>query len=204
MIFRLSVLLWLVFNASLATVSLAQVLPPDESLTDGLQTKRSGDPDTTSLLNRETITAASPSKVRGKGIDSSYVDTLGVGFFKKVFAKTYPQSRARGGDEPDRPGRGADLQQTLCLHQGADHLRWVRALIYSGEYNRKLKNRYKEAYRLKLQGLTTEFVNKTVDTPQRLSTRRDELDKNFQLSYIGVGILHLVQVLEAYTTRPPT
>ncbi len=33
-----------------------------------------------------------------------------------------------------------------------------------------------------------------------MRTNRDKLDKNFQLAYIGVGILHLVQTLEAYTT----
>ncbi len=103
---RIPEVLTAAFVALVSASLQAQVLPPDESLTDGPTTVRTGDPDTTSLLNRETITAASPSEVRGRGIDSSYVDTVGVGFWKKIMAPVYPNPERAAAFSFVLPGAG--------------------------------------------------------------------------------------------------
>ncbi len=200
MLQRIAVFALLLTAACMATGVSAQVVPSDESLTEGPATKRIGDADTTSLLSRETIAAASPSKVRGKRVDSSYVDTLGVGFFKKIMAPVYPNPERAAAMSFVVPGAGQFYNRRFAYIKVPIIYAGYAALIYGGEFNRKARNRFQTAYELKLQGLPHVYSNTRFDTPQRLRTARDGYDKNFQLSYIGIGILHLVQMLEAYTT----
>ncbi len=178
----------------------AQVLPPDESLTDGPSTVRSESADTTSLLTRETIGAASPSQVRGKAVDSSYVDTLGVGFFKKILAPTYPNPERAAAMSFVLPGAGQIYNKRFAYIKLPVIYAGYAFLIYRGESNRKLSNSFDEAFQLSVKGLEHEYTGTRFDATRILRTNRDRLDKNYQLAYIGVGILHLIQTLEAYTT----
>ena len=178
----------------------AQVLPSDESLTDGPATKRIGDPDTTAIISTETIPVASPSKVRRRGrVDSSYVDTVGVGFFKKILAPVYPNPERAAALSFVLPGAGQVYNKRFAYIKIPVIYAGYAALIYNGETNRKLRNTFGEAYELSLEGQPID-PSLRFATAQQLRTARDAADKNFQLSYIGVAILHLVQTLEAYTT----
>ena len=196
---------------------LAQVIPPDESLTDGPAVQvRDSIGQSKPLITSETIEAASPAAVvvdsasakparrrlfgRNADQDSTFVDTAGIKFFKKVFSPVYPNPERAAALSFVLPGAGQIYNKRLAYIKVPILYAGYGALIYNGEQNRRIYNRYKTAYRLRLAGESHEFSNTRFDSPAALSTQRDKFDKNFQLSYIGVGILHLVQMLEAYTT----
>lgn len=194
----------------------AQVIPPDESLTDGPATDMVDSAGVISpAINRETINAASPSTLLRDSTDdeagrrrwfakrqrdSSYVDTAGIKFFKKVFSPVFPNPERAGAMSFLLPGAGQIYNRRFSYIKVPVIYAGLVGLIYSGENNRHLRDRFKVALQARLLDKPHEFSNTRFDNPQALRTRRDQYDKNYQLSYIGVGILHLVQVLEAYTT----
>lgn len=210
-------LLFFAFLIACSARGLAQV-PSDESLVPSPSNEASNDQDSTDLLSRETLTGASPTdsiiiesvediepipvsnRKKSKGIDSSYVDTLGVGFWNKVLAPTYPNPERAAAMSFVLPGSGQIYNRRFAYIKVPVIYAGYALLIYSGETNRKLRNDFGRAYQLALKGEEHEFTGSRFDNPRVLQTNRDRLDKAFQLSYIGVGILHLVQVLEAYTT----
>ena len=182
------------------------VAPPDESLTDNPGVESLNELDSTAIQSPETVTAASPGRVRGGGLfrrrnrDSSYVDTLGVGFFNKILAPVYPNPERAAALSFVLPGTGQIYNKKFAWLKVPIIYGLYGALIYNGEDNRKRRNEFEEAYQLALLNQPHQFTGTRFDSPQRLETQRNGLTKNFQLSYIGVGILHLVQTLEAYTT----
>lgn len=183
----------------------SQTGPPDESLTESPGVESLNDRDSTAILTRETVTAASPSRVRRGGLfkrrrDSTYVDTLGVGFYNKILAPVYPNPERAAALSFLLPGAGQIYNKKLAWLKVPIIYGLYGALIYQGESNRQLKNEYDVAYQLFLQGQTHQFSGQRVDSERGLVTARDRYDKSFQLSYIGIGILHLIQTLEAYTT----
>ena len=194
----------------------AQVLPPDESLTDGpatdaVDSNRVAAPE----INSETITAASPSDVvadsvspnrglgrifRRKEPDSTFVDTAGIDFFRKVFSPVYPNPERAAAMSFLLPGAGQIYNRRFAYIKVPIIYGGLAALIYSGELNRKLRDEFQSAFELAVRGEPFIPPGPRYTSAATLRTARDEFDKNYQLSYIGVGILHLVQVLEAYTT----
>ncbi len=206
------VLTWLVS----ATIQ-AQVIQPDESLTDGPATDVVDSTGAvTPQINRETINAASPTRVLGdtsilgepvrrglfrrKQQDSTFVDTAGINFFKKVFSPVFPNPERAAALSFVLPGAGQIYNRRFAYIKVPVIYAGYGALIYSGQTNLKQRERYATALGLQAQGLPHEFTDTRFDQPNALRTQRDQFDKNYQLSYIGVGILHLVQMLEAYTT----
>ena len=182
----------------------AQVLPPDESLTDGPGVESLNQRDSLPILSAETIGAASPSRRRGlfgrRGRDSSYVDTLGVGFFNKILAPVYPNPERAAALSFVLPGAGQAYNKRFAYIKMPVIYAGYAFLIANGERNRKQRNTFRDALLLKLADQPHQFVGTRFDDVNVLRTNSRTLDKNFQLSYIGVGILHLVQTLEAYTT----
>jgi hypothetical protein len=132
--------------------------------------------------------------------ENAYVDTLGVGFWRKLTAPVYPNPERAAAMSFVLPGSGQIYNKRFWYLKVPVIYGGYAFLIYRGETNRKLRNDYQVAYQASLAGETHEFSGTLFDNPQTLRIRRDAFDKNFQLSYIGVVILHLVQTLEAYTT----
>ena len=128
-----------------------------------------------------------------------YVDTLGVGFFRKILAPVYPNPERAAAMSFVVPGAGQVYNRRFWYLKVPVIYAGGAWLIYRGESNRKLRNEYQEAYTLALQGLPHQFDDRPGATPRALQLQRDRYDKNFQLSYIGLVVLHLVQTLEAYT-----
>ncbi|MFK8055591.1 MAG: DUF5683 domain-containing protein [Saprospiraceae bacterium] len=129
-----------------------------------------------------------------------YVDTLGVGFWRKLIAPTYPNPERAAALSFVLPGAGQVYNKKFWYIKVPVIYGGYAFLIQRGEANRALKNRYSAAYISSLNGETHEFSGFAQGTTAALKVRRDLYDKNFQLSYIGVVILHFVQTLEAYTT----
>lgn len=133
-------------------------------------------------------------------IEDGYVDTLGVGFWRKLLAPTYPNPERAAALSFVLPGAGQVYNKKFWYIKVPVIYGGYAFLIQRGEFNRKLRNRFQTAYQASLRGDLHEFSGFTVGTTANLRIRRDQYDKNFQLSYIGVVILHFVQTLEAYTT----
>ena len=130
----------------------------------------------------------------------AYVDTLGVGFWRKLLAPTYPNPERAAALSFVLPGAGQVYNKKFWYIKLPVIYGGYVLLIDRGEANRKLRNRYQAAWQSSLIGETHEFSAFANATPANLRTQRDQFDKNFQLAYIGVVILHFVQTLEAYTT----
>ena len=201
----------LLLLASLAAPALAwaQVEPPDESLTDLPSTEALDPSDSTALLTPDNVAAAAPSEVvrrgglfrrRGRQRDSAYVDTLGVGFINKVLAPVYPNPERAAVMSFLLPGAGQVYNRRFAWLKVPVIYAGYGFLIYRGIENRRLFNLFDEAYDLALAGQEHQFTGTRFDSERTLLTQRNRFDKNFQLSYIGVSIFHLVQTLEAYTT----
>ena len=130
------------------------------------------------------------------------VDTS-AGFFRKVFRPGYPNPERAAALSFVLPGAGQVYNKRFA---------WVKVpviavgygfLVYSGVQNGNLYNRLDEAYdnRVSFPNIRTEFDPPSfLLSEEVLRIRRDEVNKNFQLSYIGLVLFHLVQTLEAYTT----
>ena len=132
------------------------------------------------------------------------VDTS-AGFFRKVFQPGFPNPERAAALSFVLPGAGQVYNKRFAWLKVPVIATGYGLLIYSGEFNRDLKNRYDAAYEFRLDeanaGIPTEFDRAPFFTDERtLRIRRDEAGKNFQLSYIGLVLFHLVQTLEAYTT----
>lgn len=133
-------------------------------------------------------------------IEDGYVDTLGVGFWRKLLAPTYPNPERAAALSFVLPGAGQVYNKKFWYIKVPVIYGGYAFLIQRGEVNRKLRNRFQSAYQASLRGEVHEFSGLTLGSTGNLRIRRDQYDKNFQLSYIGVVILHFVQTLEAYTT----
>ena len=195
--------------AAAPALATAQVDPPDESLTDLPSTEAIEPRDSTALVTPENLAAAAPSEVvrrgglfrrRGRLRDSAYVDTLGVGFFNKVLAPVYPNPERAAVMSLLLPGAGQLYNKRFAWLKIPVIYGGYGFLIYRGIENRRLFKTFDEAYRLQLDGEEHVFTGTRFDSERILLTQRNRYDKNFQLSYIGLAIFHLVQTLEAYTT----
>lgn len=188
----------------------AQVEPPDESLTDQPGPESLDAADTTTLLTPETVTAASPSELvrqrsrRRRSLfgrrDSTYVDTVGVGFFNKILAPVYPNPERAAVMSFLVPGAGQLYNRRFAWLKVPIIYAGYAALIYNGIDNRRRFKEFDEVYNLAVNDLPFDPPGPRFTNPRAILTQRDRFDKNFQLSYIGLGIFHLVQTLEAYTT----
>ena len=71
-------------------------------------------------------------------------------------------------------------------------------VIYAIDYNTSQYRRLRDALNLKRTGDTHEFSNTGIDNEQSLRNLRDQFDKNRQLSYVGLVVVHALQAVEAF------
>ncbi len=128
------------------------------------------------------------------------VDTSKQGLLARILSPTYPNPEKAGALSFVLPGSGQIYNKRYWYIKVPVIYAGYTGLIAAGEFNRKERNRYQKALTLRLAGEPHEFSNTRIDAPGELRIRRDQFDKRFQLSYIGVVLLHFVQTLEAYTT----
>ena len=133
------------------------------------------------------------------------VDTS-AGFFAKILRPGYPNPERAAAMSFVLPGSGQIYNRRFAWLKVPVIAVGYGGLIWSGEYNRDLKNRLEDAYKFRLDEgnglLPTEFDEgrRSFLTAEQLRIQRDRVGKNYQLSYIGLVVFHLVQTLEAYTT----
>ena len=126
-------------------------------------------------------------------IDDTPADTVPkVGFFKKVLSPVYPNPERAALMSFVVPGAGQIYNRRLWWLKVPAIYAGSALFVYRGVENRREFNRTQEAYLLALE--------EGSPTATRLRTSRDNFSKNYQLSFIGLAILHLVQTLEAFTT----
>ena len=130
----------------------------------------------------------------------AYVDTLGVGFWKKLVAPTYPNPERAAAMSFIIPGAGQVYNKKFWYIKVPVIYAGYAFLINRGVEQGKLKNEFQEALLLEISGEVHDFSGTPFGTENALRVNRDRADKNFQLAYIGVAILHFIQTLEAYTT----
>jgi len=150
--------------------------------------------DQTSDIEGEIVTVSDSAS------NEAYVDTLGVGFWRKLLAPTYPNPERAAALSFILPGAGQVYNKKFWYIKVPVIYGGYAFLIQRAQSNRDLQKRYRTAYLLSLENLPHEFSGTVQDSPGALRIRRDLYSKNYQLSYIGVVILHFVQTLEAYTT----
>jgi len=129
-----------------------------------------------------------------------YVDTLGVGFWKKIIAPTYPNPERAAVMSFVLPGAGQVYNKKFWYIKVPVIYAGYAFLIERGNANKTDRDRFQRAYEAFFAGEQHEFSGTRFDSEIVLRTNRDNFDKNYQLSYIGVVLLHLIQTLEAYTT----
>ncbi len=130
----------------------------------------------------------------------AYVDTLGVGFWNKILAPTYPNPERAAAMSFIIPGAGQVYNKKFWYIKVPIIYAGYAFLINRGEEQRGLRNRFQEALVLQIAGEVNEFTGTRLGTVNALTVNRNVADKNFQLAYIGVAVLHFIQTLEAYTT----
>jgi len=161
---------------------------------------------TTVLAKAQQITDTSAVKTNSTVFQADstekevYVDTLGVGFWNKIFAPTYPNPERAAAMSFILPGAGQVYNKKFWYIKVPVIYAGYAFLIERGETNRGRRNEFQAAYEAYSAGEPHQFTGTRLDSELALRTTRDNFDKNFQLSYIGVVILHFVQTLEAYTT----
>ena len=186
----------------------AQVPPDDETLVPSQMSERLPTSNDTAVavqkhqprIPAEELAELDSLPVLDRDEEDDFVDTTGIPFFRKVFAPVYPNPERAAAMSFVLPGAGQFYNKKFWWIKVPVIYGGYTALIISGEFNRTRRNRLQTAYLLSLRREEHEFTGTALDSPQRLLTQRDRFDKNFQLSYIGVGIFHLVQCLEAYTS----
>ncbi|MBK6546479.1 MAG: hypothetical protein IPO78_07515 [Saprospiraceae bacterium] len=72
-------------------------------------------------------------------------------------------------------------------------------LIYSVQFNSKQFKRFDNAYHQRVDSLKDEFEG--ILSLSGINSYRQYYDKNLQLSYIGIGILYLLNGIEAFVDR---
>lgn len=127
-------------------------------------------------------------------------DSIKSNFFSKVLKPGYPNPERAAALSLVFPGAGQLYNKRFAYIKVPIIYAGYTGLIISGEFNRKRRNDFQTALELAVQGMPHEFTDTRLDSPNALRTTRDQFDKRYQLSYIGIVILHLVQTLEAYTT----
>lgn len=133
------------------------------------------------------------------------VDTS-AGFFAKILRPGYPNPERAAAMSFVLPGSGQIYNRRFAWLKVPVIAAGYGLFIYSGEFNRDLKNRLEDAYEFRLNEnnaqVPTEFDEgrRSFLTADQLRIQRDRVSKNYQLSYIGLVVFHLVQTLEAYTT----
>lgn len=71
------------------------------------------------------------------------------------------------------------------------------ALIYTLSFNRDLHQRLDKAYRLSVAGEDHEFSNLNQST---LRSFRDQYRRNVELTYIGMGAVYVITLLDAFVS----
>ena len=74
----------------------------------------------------------------------------------------------------------------------------VGGVVYAIDYNTGQYRRLRNALNLKRDGKEHEFSNTGIDNEQSLRNLRDQFDKNRQLSYVGLVVVHALQAVEAF------
>lgn len=155
-----------------------------------------------SCLGQNTPTISRDTLNSLEIVDSPTDSTISKkkGLFYNIFkSKKYPNPTRSAALSFVLPGAGQIYNKKYWYIKVPIIYSAYAGLIYLGEGNRREKNRYQKAYLLALDGQQHEFSNTIYDSPERLRIRRNGFDKNFQLSYIGLVLFHVVQTLEAYT-----
>ena len=127
-------------------------------------------------------------------------DSTKTNFLKKVFQPGYPNPEKAAALSLVLPGAGQIYNKRFSYIKVPIIYAGYTGLIISGEFNRSERNKLQKALVASLKGETHDFSGTRLDSPSALRTTRDQFDKRYQLSYIGVVLLHLVQTLEAYTS----
>lgn len=131
------------------------------------------------------------------------IDTS-AGFFAKILRPGYPNPERAAAMSFVLPGSGQIYNKRFSWLKVPVIAAGYGLLIYSGEANRELKTEYEDGYQARLANPNTPLdldANRIRPfTAEQLGIQANNYAKNYQLSYIGLVIFHLVQTLEAYTT----
>lgn len=140
--------------------------------------------------------------LRDTAIAEPAVDTARRGFFAKALKNPYPNPERAALLSLALPGAGQVYNKRFWYLKVPVIYGGYAFLIANGEQNRRLRNDYQAAYRAELINPDSahQFTGTRFDNLRALDIQRERTGKAYQLSYIGVVILHLVQTLEAYTT----
>ena len=71
-------------------------------------------------------------------------------------------------------------------------------VVYAIDYNTSQYRRLRNALNLKRDDQPHEFSNTGIDNEQSLRNLRDQFDKNRQMSYVGLVVVHALQAVEAF------
>lgn len=71
------------------------------------------------------------------------------------------------------------------------------ALLYTLSYNQDLYQRFDIAYRASIAGETHEFPRLNTNT---IESYRDQTRKNVELTYIGMGAVYIITLLDAFVS----
>lgn len=116
-------------------------------------------------------------------------------FFRGMLASYYPNPKKAGLFSFVVPGAGQIYNKRAW--KIAIWYPLYGALGYSIVTNTKRYKRYNTAVELKLQGLPTEFDD-VISSVAGLRAYRDLYRKRNELSYVGISLTHILQVLDAY------
>jgi len=177
----------LIFSAVFVWVALAQCLA---QIPDSVRTETQSP-----VFQRDTLPTTVVEPVRN---DTAIASTDSISPKKKGFLyRTF---------KSDYPNPNKALYLSLAFPAGGQlyNKRWWKApivwggyaaLIYSVKYNTYWYKEFRDAYRNKQLGLEQPYPQFNAGD---LKTKRDQFDKNKQLSYIGIFGLHLIQAAEAF------
>ena len=138
--------------------------------------------------------------VDSAGVASGEIDTARTGFFRKIFRPGYPNPERAAAMSFVLPGSGQVYNKRLWYVKVPAIYAGYYLFVTAGQRNLERRNDFQDAYLSALAGEPHRFTGTALNDAGALRIARDQADKNFQLSYIGAVVLHLVQTLEAYTT----
>jgi hypothetical protein len=144
----------------------------------------------------DSIRLAAPLPDSVSSVDTTATDSAEArknlfGFF----TKDYPNPRKAALLSLVVPGAGQIYNKRwwkVPLVYGA-----MGGMVYTIRFNQTRYRQYRTAYQLALDGEPHQFSDRNVST-NTLRLVRDRADKNLQLSYIGLVVVHGLQAMEAF------
>ncbi len=125
----------------------------------------------------------------------------GRNFFGKIFRPGYPNPERAAALSLVLPGAGQIYNKRFWYIKVPVIYAGYVALIWTGQTNGNSYRTFRDHVRNRIDGpLNTGMPGVDNLTAAQLRLLRDEYDRRYQLAYIGLGLLHVVQTLEAYTT----